>query len=141
MLPTQVNGTINRVNLLTITVRLYTYFIEAHQSHHIANLHVLGSSDYSLVIHFVQVTSQCRIKVEIPPRVIIEGQKLEVIHAITEIIILQVTGFISRRGRSLVVFKSKPIKLSSCCSLYLQVLSDVPDNLTIETELVFLRAV
>ena len=141
MLPTQVYRTINRVNLLTITVRLYTYFIEAHQSHHIANLHVLGGSDYSLVIHLVQVTAQCRIKVEISPRVIIECQKLEIIHSITEIIILQVTGFISWCGRSLVVFKSKPIKLGSCCPLYLQVLGDVPDNLTIETELIFLGVV
>ena len=127
--------------MLAVAVLLQAGFVETHQSYYVANLHILCGGDCGLVVYLINVSTQGSVEIEISPCIVVKSQQFEVVHTVAEVTVLQVTGFVSRSCRCLEIFENEVVQFGTDGTLQFQVLVDVPDSFTVETELVFLRIV
>ncbi|MPM44307.1 hypothetical protein SDC9_90985 [bioreactor metagenome] len=88
MFPSYVDRSINRINLLAIAILFHTDFVETHQSHHITNLHVFGSSQSCQVVHLIHTSTQGTIEIKIAPAVVVKTKHFKIVHPVSEVTIL-----------------------------------------------------
>ena len=92
----QVDRTIERVNLFAVGSFGDLFACEALQGNDITHHHLFGSYNLCFVVHFIEVAADGYSIVEFLITVVVNGQCFYVIHSVSEIADLQLSLFKSR---------------------------------------------
>ena len=131
---TYAGRTEERVNLLLVGVALNTLLGIVHDSYYVLHLLVHTSEDVCLVVYLEDVTTQGSIYVEVAKLIVIQCEQLGIQGAVVEVLTLQLTSQLTRSSAGYEVIKGHEVHIGTDSTLQLQVVVDVPNGLSSQTE-------
>ena len=141
MLVTYASRTVERVNLLLVSVLLNALLGIVHDSYNILHLLIQTCKDVCLVVNLEDVTTDGSVYIEVAESIVIERQNLSIQSAVVEALLLILSSQLTRCGQGDEIFEVHEGHVSTNGTLQLQVVSDVPDSLTSQTENILRRVV